>query len=135
MKRRFTLDRALPVAGQTHAGAIAKRVCGNVERRLSAAKRLLFTKLQEAENTMQDDMRENERRDEARRDTDMRDSAARDRAGGTMEKAGGRVKESFGALTGNERMEAEGRREQVSGDVRQKKGSLKDRVKAWIDRL
>ncbi len=61
-------------------------------------------------------------------------SAQRDRLEGTMREAGGRVKESVGALTGNERLKAEGRRDQLAGAARRKKGSLKDRIKAWIDR-
>ena len=46
----------------------------------------------------------------------------------------GRAKESFGALTGNERLEAQGREDQVAGAARRKKGAWKDRIKAWIDR-
>ena len=62
-------------------------------------------------------------------------SAWRDRLEGSMREAGGRVKESAGALTGNEPLKAEGRGDQLSGAVRRKKGSLKDRIKAWIDRI
>jgi uncharacterized protein YjbJ (UPF0337 family) len=61
-------------------------------------------------------------------------SAQRDKLEGSMREAGGRVKESVGALTGNERLKAEGEGDQLSGAVRRKKGSLKDRIKAWIDR-
>jgi len=52
-----------------------------------------------------------------------------------MREAGGRVKESAGALAGNERLKAEGQSDQLSGAARRKKGSLKDRIKAWIDRI
>jgi uncharacterized protein YjbJ (UPF0337 family) len=52
-----------------------------------------------------------------------------------MRETGGRVKESVGALAGNERMKAEGRGDQVAGAARRRKGSLKDRIKAWIDRF
>jgi uncharacterized protein YjbJ (UPF0337 family) len=62
-------------------------------------------------------------------------SSARDRLEGSMKEAGGRVKESVGALAGNEQLKAKGRGDQVSGAARRKKGSLKDRIKAWIDRL
>ena len=62
-------------------------------------------------------------------------SAQRDKLEGSMREAGGRVKESVGALTGNERLKAQGQRDQLAGVVRRKKGSLKDRIKAWIDRL
>lgn len=63
------------------------------------------------------------------------DSAERDKMKGGMREAGGRVKESAGALAGDERLKAEGERDQVAGTARRKKGSLKDRIKAWIDRL
>ena len=62
-------------------------------------------------------------------------SAQRDKLEGGMRQAGGRVKESVGALTGNERLKAQGQTDQLAGVVRRKKGSLKDRIKAWIDRL
>ncbi len=62
------------------------------------------------------------------------DSAQRDKLEGSMREAGGRVKESAGALAGNERLKAEGQGDQLSGAMRRKKGTLKDRIKAWIDR-
>jgi len=62
-------------------------------------------------------------------------SAERDRLEGSMREAGGRVKESVGALAGNDRLKAEGRGDQLAGAARRKKGSLKDRIKAWIDRI
>lgn len=62
-------------------------------------------------------------------------SAAKDRVAGNVEHAKGRAKESFGALTGNEHVEAEGRHDQVSGAARNKKGLWKERIKAWIDRI
>ncbi len=62
------------------------------------------------------------------------DSAQRDKLEGSMREAGGRIKESAGALSGNERLKAEGQGDQLSGAIRRKKGSLKDRIKAWIDR-
>jgi uncharacterized protein YjbJ (UPF0337 family) len=49
-------------------------------------------------------------------------SAARDKAAGTMKEAGGHIKESLGALTGNKRMEAQGRKDQKAGAARRKKG-------------
>jgi len=52
-----------------------------------------------------------------------------------MREAEGRVKESAGALVGNERLKAEGQGDQFSGAARRKKGSLKNRIKAWIDRI
>jgi uncharacterized protein YjbJ (UPF0337 family) len=62
------------------------------------------------------------------------DSAARDRAAGNTEQAKGRMKEGWGALTGDERLKAEGRSDQATGKARAKKGQWKDRIKAWIDR-
>ncbi len=63
------------------------------------------------------------------------DSAERDKLEGSMREAGGRVKESVGALVGNKRLKAEGQGDQLSGAARRKKGSLKDRIKSWVDRL
>jgi uncharacterized protein YjbJ (UPF0337 family) len=51
-----------------------------------------------------------------------------------LTEAKGHAKESLGALTGNERLEAEGRKDQVAGATRRKKGQWKDRIKSWIDR-
>jgi uncharacterized protein YjbJ (UPF0337 family) len=52
-----------------------------------------------------------------------------------MKETKGRVKESWGALTGNERLRAEGRSDQMAGASRRTKGQWKQRLKAWIDRL
>ena len=72
--------------------------------------------------------------DNTRRDARTPNSAARDKTEGTAREMRGRAKESFGALTGNERLEAQGREDQVAGAARRKKGAWKDRIKAWIDR-
>ena len=72
--------------------------------------------------------------DDTRRDTRTPNSAARDKAAGTMKEVGGRIKESFGVLTGNKRTQAQGRKDQNAGAARRKKGTWKDRIKAWIDR-
>jgi uncharacterized protein YjbJ (UPF0337 family) len=50
-------------------------------------------------------------------------SAQHDKLEGSMKEAGGRVKESVGALTGNKRLKAEGEGDQLSGAVRRKKGN------------
>jgi uncharacterized protein YjbJ (UPF0337 family) len=63
------------------------------------------------------------------------DSAERDKLEGSMREAGGRVKESVGALAGNKQLKAEGQGDQLAGAARRKKGSLKDRIKSWVDRL
>jgi len=65
----------------------------------------------------------------------VRNSAARDRLAGDTTQAKGRAKESWGALTGNERLEAEGRSDQIAGGARTRKGQWKQRIKSWIDRL
>jgi uncharacterized protein YjbJ (UPF0337 family) len=67
-------------------------------------------------------------------DAQTPNSAARDKAAGTMKEAGGHIKESLGALTGNKHMEAQGRKDQKAGVARRKKGTWKDRIKGWIDR-
>ncbi len=72
--------------------------------------------------------------DDVRRDPQTTDSAASDRTEGTMKEAKGRTKESWGALTGNEQMKAQGEKDQMAGTARRKKGEWKDRLKAWIDR-
>jgi len=62
-------------------------------------------------------------------------SAASDQSEGQMKESKGRVKESWGALTGNERLRAKGRSDQMAGAGRRKKGQWKQRLKTWIDRL
>ena len=63
-----------------------------------------------------------------------RNSAERDKVEGGKQQLGGRLKESAGALTGDEQLKARGERDQLAGSARRKKGSLKDRIKGWIDR-
>ena len=63
-----------------------------------------------------------------------RDSAERDKVEGSRQDLKGRVKESAGALTGNDRLKAQGEKDQLAGTARRKKGNLKDRIKGWIDR-
>ena len=63
-----------------------------------------------------------------------RNSADRDKVEGSKQQFGGRVKESVGALAGDEQLKAQGERDQLAGAARRKKGSLKDRIKSWIDR-
>ncbi|MEU7074002.1 CsbD family protein [Streptomyces narbonensis] len=45
------------------------------------------------------------------------------------EQAKGKLKETVGRLTGNERLTAEGRAEQAKGDARQAKEKIKDTFK------
>jgi len=48
---------------------------------------------------------------------------------GNVDKAKGNVKEALGKATGNERLGAEGRADQMSGAVKKKIGDVKDAVK------
>jgi len=64
-----------------------------------------------------------------------RNSAANDQFVGDTTQAKGRAKESWGALTGNERLKAEGEKDQMAGTARARKGQWKERIKAWIDRF
>jgi uncharacterized protein YjbJ (UPF0337 family) len=72
--------------------------------------------------------------DDRRYDDRNRNSAARDQAAGTMRQAGGRVEESMGALSGNERLRAQGLNDQAAGSARRKKGQWKQRLMSWINR-
>lgn len=63
-----------------------------------------------------------------------RESAERDKMEGNKQDLKGRLKESAGALTGNDQLKAQGEKDQLAGTARRKKGNLKDRIKGWIDR-
>ncbi len=78
-------------------------------------------------------MNDDPRRD-PRDDARNTNSAARDQAAGTMKEAGGRVEEGVGALTGDERLKAQGVDDQVAGAARRKKGQWKERLMSWINR-
>jgi uncharacterized protein YjbJ (UPF0337 family) len=56
-------------------------------------------------------------------------SKGRDKAGGTLDKVRGRIKEAGGALTGNERMKAKGQGRQTKGSARKKRGHLRDALR------
>jgi uncharacterized protein YjbJ (UPF0337 family) len=51
---------------------------------------------------------------------------------GGLEKAGGRIKEAAGALTGNERLKSEGQLDQVKGSAHQAWGDVKDAAKNLV---
>jgi uncharacterized protein YjbJ (UPF0337 family) len=53
-------------------------------------------------------------------------TSGEDRAGGAADKVKGRVKEAAGAVTGNEKLKAEGKADQRSGTLKEKKGKLKN---------
>ena len=63
-----------------------------------------------------------------------RDSAERDKVEGSKQDLKGRLKEGAGALTGDNRLKAQGEKDQLAGTARRKKGTLKDRIKSWVDR-
>jgi uncharacterized protein YjbJ (UPF0337 family) len=50
-------------------------------------------------------------------------------SGGKMDQAKGRAKEAVGVLTGNKRLEREGKVERTAGDIKEKAGELADDVK------
>ncbi|MET7610774.1 CsbD family protein [Streptomyces bauhiniae] len=52
--------------------------------------------------------------------------SASEKAKATTEQASGKVKEAAGRTVGNEKLTAEGRAEQVTGDAREAKEKLKD---------
>ncbi|MDX3379564.1 CsbD family protein [Streptomyces sp. ME02-6991-2A] len=52
--------------------------------------------------------------------------AADEKAQAKTEQAKGKVKEAAGRAVGNERLTAEGRADQVKGDIRQAKEKVKD---------
>ena len=61
-------------------------------------------------------------------------SAAKDQAAGNLNQAKGRIKESAGALTGDERLKGEGEADQMAGAARKKKGQWKERLMGWMNR-
>jgi uncharacterized protein YjbJ (UPF0337 family) len=69
------------------------------------------------------------------RDRQHGKSAARDQTEGNIAETKGRLKESWSALTDNERLRAEGRSDQVAGARQRTKGQWKQRIKAWIGRM
>lgn len=57
-----------------------------------------------------------------------------DRTKGIGEKLKGKVKEAVGKATGNERMQAEGKADQVSGQARKTVGEAKDTTRDVLDK-
>ncbi|WUS35564.1 CsbD family protein [Streptomyces sp. NBC_01255] len=56
-------------------------------------------------------------------------------AGKGMEKAKGKLKEAAGKVTGNKRLEAEGRTDQMKGKVREAVEAVRERAKGVRDSL
>ncbi len=53
---------------------------------------------------------------------------------GEAKKAEGHIKEGAGKLTGNRKLEAEGKLKQAEGEIRKKVGDVKDTVRKEDDR-
>jgi uncharacterized protein YjbJ (UPF0337 family) len=56
-------------------------------------------------------------------------SRKRDKAGGTLDKVRGRLKEAGGALSGSEERKQLGRNRQVKGSARKKRGHFRDMLR------
>ncbi|MDV5143935.1 CsbD family protein [Streptomyces sp. NPDC050842] len=56
-------------------------------------------------------------------------------AGKGMEKAKGKLKEAAGKVTGNKRLEAEGKTDQMKGKVREAVEAVRERAKGIRDSL
>ncbi len=56
----------------------------------------------------------------------MMRSKERDKAGGTLDRVRGRIREATGALSGSERRRVKGRARQDKGSARKKRGHLRD---------
>ena len=56
--------------------------------------------------------------------------ADEDQFKGAAKQAGGSIKEGLGKVTGNERLEAEGKADKVEGKVQQKVGDVKSDLKS-----
>ena len=59
-------------------------------------------------------------------------SKGRDKAGGTMDKVRGRIKEAGGAISGNEKKKAKGQAKQAKGSARKKRGHVRDLLKKYL---
>lgn len=57
----------------------------------------------------------------------------KDRIKGAVEQAKGKVKEVAGKVTGDSKLETEGKADQVAGQVRNTVGGMKDAVKEAVD--
>jgi uncharacterized protein YjbJ (UPF0337 family) len=56
----------------------------------------------------------------------MMRSKGRDKAGGTLDRVRGRIREATGAISGSERQRVKGRARQDKGSARKKRGHLRD---------
>lgn len=56
-----------------------------------------------------------------------------DRIDGALKNVGGKIKEGFGKLTGDTKIETEGKADQVEGKVQNTVGGAKDTVRDVVD--
>jgi uncharacterized protein YjbJ (UPF0337 family) len=57
-----------------------------------------------------------------------------DRIDGSLKNIGGKIKEAAGNITGDEKLKAEGKADQVAGKVQNAVGGVKDTVRDGDDR-
>jgi uncharacterized protein YjbJ (UPF0337 family) len=57
----------------------------------------------------------------------------KDRVEGSLEQAKGKAKEVAGKVTGDSKLETEGKADQVSGKIRNTVGGIKDTIKESLD--
>jgi uncharacterized protein YjbJ (UPF0337 family) len=79
-------------------------------------------------------MTHEEKTQKTQQDTVNTETAEKDQAAGGLQQAKGRLKESAGALTGNEHLKAEGEADQLAGKARNKKGEVKEGIKNIVDK-
>jgi uncharacterized protein YjbJ (UPF0337 family) len=59
----------------------------------------------------------------------------KDNIKGNLEKLGGKIKETVGDLTGNEKLKNEGKLDQITGAAHDALGTAKDHVRDAIDKV
>ena len=62
-------------------------------------------------------------------------SNASKRADGAVEELGGKIKQTVGAVTGNDKMEAEGHAKKVEGHGKQEAAKAAERLKGKVDEI
>ncbi|WP_296178800.1 CsbD family protein [Pseudomonas sp. UBA1879] len=61
-------------------------------------------------------------------------SSTGDKIKGTANEAVGNIKQGVGKATGNDKLRAEGKAQEVKGEVQKKVGDAKDAVKKGVDK-
>jgi uncharacterized protein YjbJ (UPF0337 family) len=61
-------------------------------------------------------------------------SSTGDKIKGTANEVAGNVKQGVGKATGNDRLRAEGKAQELKGDAQKAKGQVKDAIKKTIDK-